>query len=274
MNRSNAGLSALLVLASWATAAARGPDAPQRLKNLGAAGARSHLTEGWGVLGFALSNPTAEDMEARVLMFYAWVPSRQYGRDVWVPAKATLWSWSCIGPPPGPPNRNVVELKSLLYDRTGGREHLLRSPEGQPLHSDLVRFHRREPDTTLMLDVDITDGSQAPSACSWAMATAVEIVGIVGHGEVVVARRRASSRVALSQYGRRRLRQGFNDFLFCWCASSPPSGIASWANWLTPESCGYRMGSTARQSTSRSTSILRCEVSGVIARRWPDATYA
>jgi hypothetical protein len=101
-------------------------------------------------------------MEARVLTFYAGAPGRQYGRDVWVAAKATRWSWSCIGPPPGPPNRNVVELKSLLYDRTGGREHLLRSPEGQPLHSDLVRFHRREPDTTLMLDVDITDGSQAP----------------------------------------------------------------------------------------------------------------
>src|SRR5262249_59704961 len=162
MNRSHAGLSALLVLASWATAAAQGPDTPHCLKSLGPAGVRSHLTESWGVLGFALSNPTAEDMEARVLTFYAGVPDRQYGRDVWVPAKATLWSWSCIGPPPGPPNRNVVELKSLLYDRTGGREHLLRSPEGQPLHSDLVRFHRREPDTALMLDVDITDGSQAP----------------------------------------------------------------------------------------------------------------
>jgi hypothetical protein len=56
----------------------------------------------------------------------------------------------------------VVELKSLLYDRTGGGEHLLKSPEGQPLHSDLVPFFRREPATTLLLDADVTDGSQPP----------------------------------------------------------------------------------------------------------------
>ena len=96
------------------------------------------------ILDLTLSNPTAEDLEARVLTFYPGAPGRQYGRDVWVPAKATLWSWSCIGPPPGPPERNVVELRSFLYHRTGGREHLLRSPEGQPFHSDLVRFSRRE----------------------------------------------------------------------------------------------------------------------------------
>jgi hypothetical protein len=162
MKRSRAGLPALLVLAFCATAKAQGPDGPHYLKNLSPAGVRSHLTESWGVLGFVLSNPTAEDMEARVLTFYAGAPGRQYGRDVWIPAKATLRSWSCIGPPPPPPNRNVVELRSLLYDCTGGREHLLRSPEGQPFHSDLVRFYRREPSTTLMLDADIADDSQAP----------------------------------------------------------------------------------------------------------------
>jgi hypothetical protein len=56
----------------------------------------------------------------------------------------------------------MVELKSLLYDRTGGQEQLVRSPEGQPLHSDLVRFYRREPSTTVLLDADLADGSQVP----------------------------------------------------------------------------------------------------------------
>lgn len=163
----------LLALAFCETAAAQGLDAPQYLKSLSPAGVRSYLTESWGALGFALSNPTAEDMEARLLTFHAAAPGRQYGRDVWVPAKATLWSWSCIGPPPGPPDRNVVELKTLLYDRTGGREHLLRSPQGPPLHSDPVRFHRREPGTTLMLDADIADGSQGPSPGDQARADEV-----------------------------------------------------------------------------------------------------
>lgn len=157
-----AGLPVLLVLAACPPAAAQVPDAAPRLEGLSPAGARSHLTDAWGALGFALSNATDEDREARVLTYYAGTPGRQYGRDVWVPAKANLRTWFGVGPPPGPTNRSVVELKSLLYDRTGGAEHLLRSPEGQPLHSDLVPYSRREPATTLLLDADVTDGSQPP----------------------------------------------------------------------------------------------------------------
>src|SRR5262245_35696546 len=164
---------ALLLLASCTTVAAQGPEAPRYLKNLSPAGFRSHLTESSAVLGFALSNPTDEDMQARLLTFYPEAPDRQYGRDVWVPAKATLRSWSCVGPPPRPekssaPSRgdrsSIIELESLLYDRTGDRERLLRSPEGPPVHSVLARFHPREPGTMLMLDADIADGSQAALA--------------------------------------------------------------------------------------------------------------
>jgi hypothetical protein len=162
VQRLRAGMAALWVLASCATATAQSLETSPHLKNLSPAGTRSYLTEGWGTLEFALSNPTAHDMETRVLTFYAGAPGSQYGRDVWVPAKATLWSWFCIGPPPGPPDRSVVELKSLLYDRTGGQEHLYRSREGQPLHSDLVSFYRREPGTTVLLDADLADGSQVP----------------------------------------------------------------------------------------------------------------
>src|SRR5207248_5560122 len=80
--------------------------------------------------------------------------------DVWVPAHSRLWSWSCLGGPSRLPDRSIVELKSLLYDRSGGQERLVRSPEGPPVHSDLVPFHRREPATTLMLDAELADGSQ------------------------------------------------------------------------------------------------------------------
>jgi hypothetical protein len=182
-NRPRAALLAFWVLAASATAAAQGPEAPPQFKSLSPIGVRSHLTESWGVLGFALSNPSAEALEARVLTFYARAPGRQYGRDVWVPAQATLRSWFCIAPPPGPPDRNVIELKSLLYDRTGGKEHLLRSPEGQPLHSELVSFSRREPGTALMLDADVIDGSQAtPSPRDQARAKEVhDLVRVFRH---------------------------------------------------------------------------------------------
>jgi len=156
------GLAVLLALASCTTAPAQEPVAPLRLRNLSPAGVQPSLTDSGGFLRFGLSNPAADDVEARLLTFYPGAPDRQFGRDTWVPARATLWSWSQIGPPPGPQERNVIELRSLLYDRTGGQEHLIRSPLDQPLHNDLVRFSRREPGTTLLLDEDIADGSEAP----------------------------------------------------------------------------------------------------------------
>lgn len=155
-----AGFAILLMLASGTPALAQTPEAC-RLESLSPAGVRSYLTESWGTLGFALTNPTAEDLEARVLTFYAGDPARQYGRDVWIPAHARLASWFSMGPPLWQVDRNVVELKSLLYDRKRGQEHLNRSPEGQPLHSEIVRFARSEPGTAVMLDADIADASQA-----------------------------------------------------------------------------------------------------------------
>jgi hypothetical protein len=155
-------MAAFLLLAWGAAAAGQNFGDRPRLKIVGPSGARTYLTESWGVLGFALANPTDADMEARVLTFYATDPGRQYGRDLWVPGKATLSSWSCFGPPSGTPDRNVVELRTLLYDRAGGGEHLIRSPDGQPVHSDLVRFNRREPGTVVLFDTDLADGSQPP----------------------------------------------------------------------------------------------------------------
>ena len=152
------------MLAQAAIAGAQNPaDSRPQLKSLGPTGARPYVTDSYGAIGFTLSNPTANDLEARVLTYYAGSSERQFGRDVWVPAKATLRSWFCMGPPSEPPSRSLMELKSLLYDRTGTEQRLLRSFEGQPLHSDLVRYEKREPSTTILLDTDIDDGSQVRS---------------------------------------------------------------------------------------------------------------
>jgi hypothetical protein len=149
----------LLALACQAAGAQDPVDRPV-LKGVGPVGTQATLTESWGTLGFTLTNPTDRDVEARVLTFYADAPGRQFGRDVRVPARSVLRSWSCIGPPSASPGRDVVELKSLLYDRTGGREVLLRSPEGPPLYSHMVRFRRKEPATVVLLDADVADGSR------------------------------------------------------------------------------------------------------------------
>ena len=60
---------------------------------------------------------------------------------------------------------------------------MLRSPEGQPLHSDLLPYEKRDPITTVMLDLDVSDGSGAVSAPKdWAQADELhELVRVFRH---------------------------------------------------------------------------------------------
>ncbi|HEV8060201.1 MAG TPA: hypothetical protein VGP68_10025 [Gemmataceae bacterium] len=153
------GFATLLTLAACGVAVAQGPGPTPRLRGMIPAGARSFLSNSSGSLGFGISNPTAQDLDARVLTFYEGASEKQYGRDLWVPAKATRWSWFCIGPPAHPPDRGSVELKSRLYDRRGAEDHLLKSREGPPLQTDLIPYEKRDPITTVMLDMDLQDGS-------------------------------------------------------------------------------------------------------------------
>ena len=153
-------LAFLFVLLLGERAFAQTPERSPRLMGLGPAGARSYLTNSNGTLGFVLSNPTSQDLEARVLSFFDDSSFKQYGRDVWVPAKSSLRSWFSIGPPAVQPVHGSVELKSLVYARAGKDDSLIRSSEGQPLQSDLIPYEKRDPITTVMLDLDVIDGSE------------------------------------------------------------------------------------------------------------------
>src|SRR5690349_12754482 len=82
------------------------------------AGVRSTATEAWGAFAFELTNLTDTDRDARVLVSYPGRKDVQYGRDVWVPARATLSSWLLAGPAAGPGRANSRELQLLLRDRT------------------------------------------------------------------------------------------------------------------------------------------------------------
>src|SRR5262245_22084253 len=59
---------------------------PLRLSGLVPAGVRTTATESWGTFTFNLTNLTATDRLARVLLSHHGRPDTQYGRDVWVPA--------------------------------------------------------------------------------------------------------------------------------------------------------------------------------------------
>ena len=153
-------LAFLFVLLLGERTSAQTSEPSPRLAGIGPAGARSYLSNSNGSLGFVLSNPTSKELDARVLSFFDDSSFKQYGRDVWVPAKSRLRSWFCIGPPAKQPNFGSMELKSLLYARSGKDESLIRSAEGQPLQSDLIPYEKRDPITTVMLDLDVIDGSE------------------------------------------------------------------------------------------------------------------
>src|SRR5690349_20748976 len=128
---------------------------PLRLGGLYPTGARNSVTEGWGTFEFNLTNPTDTDRQARVLVFYTGQADVQYGRDVWVPARATVSSWLLVGPPPAQSSADSREIQSLLYDRTGGQERLILPPGTERVRSRRVLYRKREPFTAIVLDKDL-----------------------------------------------------------------------------------------------------------------------
>src|SRR5438552_14639295 len=111
-------LASFAMWLSCPVARAQDRDTPLRLDGMESAGVRTTVTESWGTLKFNLINHTETDRRARVLVFYESRPDVQYGRDVWVPARSTLWSWMLVGPAEAQAPAAKRKLQALLYDRT------------------------------------------------------------------------------------------------------------------------------------------------------------
>ncbi|MBX9583763.1 MAG: hypothetical protein K2X87_25965, partial [Gemmataceae bacterium] len=124
------------------------------------AGARSSVTEAPGVLRFTVTNFTAEDRGARVVVFYAARPDVQFARDVWVAARSAVAVWVPVGPAPsGPPENLSRELKVLLYDQAGGGGRQLLPPgDDGRVRGRLVPYCRPEPSTVVLADT-VEEGS-------------------------------------------------------------------------------------------------------------------
>src|SRR5262249_9463527 len=142
-----------LLLCETATAQPMQTPSPS-LRSVRPGGVRSYVTQSPGTMLFGVYNPTASDVEARGLTSYATASDRQYGRDVWVPAHAALWSWFTISAPPPVTTRVSIELNSLLYERVAGREVHVASRDEGLFHNDLVQLVRDEKGTAVFLDAD------------------------------------------------------------------------------------------------------------------------
>jgi hypothetical protein len=128
------------------------PPPTLRLGGVMPAGVRASVTEAWGAYDFDLTNLTGEDRTARVVMFYEGQPDVQYGRDVWVPARATINSWMLVGPAPAQESATKRELQVLLYDRTDGTDRLILPPGEGKVRARGVIYKKRDIYTALLLD--------------------------------------------------------------------------------------------------------------------------
>jgi hypothetical protein len=115
------------------------------------------VTEGWATLDFELTNSGDADRQARVLVFYEGRPDVQYGRDVWVPAHATLATWMFVGPAAAQQPHSTRRLQVLLYDRSEGQDRLVLPATEEHVRSRDVLYRHREPHTAVMLDEDIPE---------------------------------------------------------------------------------------------------------------------
>ncbi|MFO0797790.1 MAG: hypothetical protein U0804_09945 [Gemmataceae bacterium] len=144
-------LAALAVAVALVAPAGRAQDHPLSLQGLTPVGGRARLTDTGGTVGFTVANGGDAPRDARVVVEYDARPGARFARDVWVPPRAALSAWLPLGA--APPAGDAVEIRSLLYDRTGGTETLvLRPGEGEKIRARPVPFRARTPTTALIAD--------------------------------------------------------------------------------------------------------------------------
>ncbi len=146
-----------LVLLACPAALAQEVPPSLRLDGVRLGGARTTVSEFWGTFEFTVTNPTDTDRRGLVLVAFADRLDVQYGREVWVPARASITAWMLAGPVPPPggagkPPPGGREVRILFRDRTDGRDHNLLRPGQERIDSRLIPYRARDPYTAVLLD--------------------------------------------------------------------------------------------------------------------------
>jgi hypothetical protein len=154
------GAVAALAAASLfvSAAAAQGPPKKLTVAEFLPGGARTSVTEGWTRLEFHVTNPTDTDRRALVLVFYAGRSDVQYGRELWVPAHATVASWLPMGPAPPESNAFGRDIQILVHDVTEGKGQLLLPRTEERIRALTMKYRKRESTTAVVTDVDADEG--------------------------------------------------------------------------------------------------------------------
>ena len=163
--RLSLALMAVLVLGDGLLgrqAAAQEPRAALRVEhsavNANVGGLHLCIPEKWSVLDLVVTNPLDEPREVLSATYFDGAPTLQYGRRVWVPARARLTTWTPVLLPKLPKGSAPrFTIHSVVLDPNGSQEVLQREAGGGMLHSTPIPARLDRPITGFM-------GSSEPGA--------------------------------------------------------------------------------------------------------------
>ncbi len=119
------------------------------------AGGIGRLVPGdWGAVGVDLVNPADHPVEALSAIYFEKHPNLQFGRKLWVPARARLTtSYPVLTPGDLPRDKDRTEIHTILLDRTGKEEVLMRGLNGQMMGDATLSAGFERPITGIIDDI-------------------------------------------------------------------------------------------------------------------------
>ena len=123
------------------------------------AGIHQYLPGNWAMISVGAVNFAEEPTEVLSAMFFEGHPNVQYGRTLWIPARARRNSWYPIRLPENiPAEKKRATLKSLLMERSAGKEGLMiESPSGRVFHDGMLAVIHERPTTAVIADEEDDD---------------------------------------------------------------------------------------------------------------------
>ncbi|MEZ5944293.1 MAG: hypothetical protein R3C18_23120 [Planctomycetaceae bacterium] len=105
----------------------------------------------WVELRFELSNPTENDEEVLLTTYFSDVPSQQFGRRLWIPAKSTRLGWILAKSPGLNSNQTTpLDLQTLVLREVDGVEQAAATDQGRRQFEHYNRFSASAPNRLLL----------------------------------------------------------------------------------------------------------------------------
>ena len=169
--RSRLIVVSLLVLGnSLAARRSTAQDKPDALRvdhsavNANVGGLHLCVPEKWSVLDLVVTNPTDKPREILSATYFDGAPTLQYGRRLWVPARARLTTWLPVLLPKLPPGADPrFNIHSVVLDPRQSQEVLHREAAGGVLHSGILPARVERPVTGFMRSSDVPAGQPDPA---------------------------------------------------------------------------------------------------------------